>query len=113
MPSRIRNFDATDYACPGIKIVKAIKSILKKLMKFQPDKKGRMLRAISHVLSARQLVEIHKNSSYKLARLYEGDENVAPLIARFITDLIELERIVSCPTLRKMKEAIENTHKIW
>ncbi len=113
MPSRIRNFNATDYACRGIKIVKAIKSILKELMRFQPDKKGRMLRAISHVQSARQLVQSHKISSYKLARLYEGDENIAPLIARFITDLIELEIIVSCPTLRKMKEAIENTHKIW
>ncbi len=113
MPSRIRNFDATDYACRGIKIVKAIKSILKELMKFQPDKKGRMLQAISHVQSARQLVQSHKNCSYKLARLYEGDENIAPLIAKFITDLIEFERIVSCPTLRKMKEVIENTHKIW
>jgi hypothetical protein len=101
MPSRIRNFDATDYACRGIKIVKAIKSILKDLMRFQPNKKGRMLQAISHVQSARQLVQSHKNCSYHLARIYEGDENIAPLIAKFITDLIELERIVSCSSLQK------------
>jgi len=113
MPSRIRNFNATDYACRGIKIVKAIKSILKELMKFQPDRKGRMLQAISHVQSARQLVQSHKNCSYNLAQIYEGDKNIAPLIAKFITDLIDLERIVSCSSLRKMKEVIESTPKIW
>ena len=72
-----------------------------------------MLLAIRHVQSTRKLVRTHKTRSYYLAWFYEGDEKVALLIAKFITELIELERIVSCSSLLKMKEVIENTPKIW
>jgi len=67
MSSKTKKITATDYACRGIMIGIAIKTVIKRLMSFQPDKEGKMLLAIRHVQSTRKLVRTHKTQSYYLA----------------------------------------------
>ena len=52
--------------------------------------------------SVRKLVEVNQANSRKLTQIFQENQNIMPLVAKFITILTELDEISACNTISEM-----------
>jgi len=93
-----------DYLFLGLEAAEVMKMDLVNEVRKEADRLNELKTKLTRI---REIVKINKENSQKLAQFYEKDQNLMPLVAKFITTLTELDEISSCKTITEMMRVIE------
>ena len=88
-----------DYLFQGLEAAEVLKLHLVSLIK---EEANRLRNLKLKLNSIRKLVEVNQTNSRKLVQIFQEDQNVMPLVAKFITILTELDEISACNTISEM-----------
>ncbi len=66
--------------------------------------KGQTFKA--KMTSIHSSIKVNQVKANRLLELYKGDEEVLPLVARYIANLVQLELITACGNIERMYEAM-------
>ena len=88
-----------DYLFQGLEAAEVLKLHLVSLIK---EEANRLKNLKLKLNSIRKLVEINQANSRKLIQIFQEDQNIMPLVAKFITILTELDEISACNTISEM-----------
>ena len=93
-----------DYLFLGLEAAEVMKMDLVNEVRMEADRLNELKTKLTRI---REIVKINKENSQKLAQFYEKDQNLMPLVAKFVTTLTELDEISSCKTITEMMRVIE------
>jgi hypothetical protein len=51
-------------------------------------------------------IKINQTKANRLSEVFKGDEEVLPLVSRYIANLVQLELITACDNIERMYEAM-------
>jgi hypothetical protein len=88
-----------DYLFQGLEAAEILKLHMVSLIK---EEANRLRNLKLKLNSIRKLVEVNQANSRKLTQIFQENENIMPLVAKFITILTELEEISACNTISEM-----------
>ena len=88
-----------DYLFQGLEAAEVLKLHLVSLVK---EEANRLRNLKLKLNSIRKLVEVNQTNSRKLVQIFQEDQNIMPLVAKFITILTELDEISACNTISEM-----------
>jgi len=88
-----------DYLFQGLEAAEVLKLHLVSLVK---EEANRLRNLKLKLNSIRRLVEVNQTNSRKLVQIFQKDQNIMPLVAKFITILTELDEISACNTISEM-----------
>ena len=88
-----------DYLFQGLEAAEVLKLHLISLIK---EEANRLRNLKLKLNSIRKLVEVNQANSRKLVQIFQEDQNIMPLVAKFITILTELDEISACNTISEM-----------
>ena len=88
-----------DYLLQGLEAAEVLKLHLVSLIK---EEANRLRNLKLKLNSIRKLVEVNQTNSRKLVQIFQEDQNIMPLVAKFITILTELDEISACNTISEM-----------
>ena len=88
-----------DYLFLGLEAAEVMKMDLVNEVRTEADRLNELKTKLTRI---REIVKINKENSQKLAQFYEKDQNLMPLVAKFITTLTELDEISACTTISEM-----------
>ena len=88
-----------DYLFQGLEAAEVLKLHLVSLVK---EEASRLRNLKLKLNSIRKLVEVNQTNSRKLVQIFQEDQNIMPLVAKFITILTELDEISACNTISEM-----------
>ena len=88
-----------DYLFQGLEAAEVLKLHLVSLIK---EEANRLRNLKLKLNSIRKLVEVNQTNSRKLVQIFQEDQNIMPLVAKFITILTELDEISACNTISEM-----------
>ena len=88
-----------DYLIQGLEAAEVLKLHLVSLIK---EEANRLRNLKLKLNSIRKLVEVNQTNSRKLVQIFQEDQNIMPLVAKFITILTELDEISACNTISEM-----------
>jgi hypothetical protein len=88
-----------DYLFQGLEAAEVLKLHLVSLIK---EEANRLRNLKIKLNSIRKLVEVNQANSRKLVQIFQEDQNIMPLVAKFITILTELDEISACNTISEM-----------
>jgi len=88
-----------DYLFQGLEAAEVLKLHLVSLIK---EEANRLRNLKLKLNSIRKLVEVNQANSRKLVQIFQEDQNIMPLVAKFITILTELDEISACNTISEM-----------
>ena len=88
-----------DYLFQGLEAAEVLKLHLVSLIK---EEANRLRNLKLKLNSIRRLVEVNQTNSRKLVQIFQEDQNIMPLVAKFITILTELDEISACNTISEM-----------
>ena len=88
-----------DYLFQGLEAAEVLKLHLISLVK---EEANRLRNLKLKLNSIRKLVEVNQTNSRKLVQIFQEDQNIMPLVAKFITILTELDEISACNTISEM-----------
>ena len=88
-----------DYLFQGLEAAEVLKLHLVSLIK---EEANRLKNLKLKLNSIRKLVEANQANSRKLIQIFQEDQNIMPLVAKFITILTELDEISACNTISEM-----------
>jgi hypothetical protein len=88
-----------DYLFQGLEAAEVLKLHLISLIK---EEANRLRNLKLKLNSIRKLVEVNQTNSRKLIQIFQEDQNIMPLVAKFITILTELDEISACNTISEM-----------
>ena len=88
-----------DYLFQGLEAAEVLKPHLVSLIK---EEANRLRNLKLKLNSIRKLVEVNQTNSRKLVQIFQEDQNIMPLVAKFITILTELDEISACNTISEM-----------
>jgi len=92
-----------DYLFQGLEAAEVLKLHLVSLVK---EEANRLRNLKLKLNSIRKLVEVNQTNSRKLVQIFQEDQNIMPLVAKFITILTELDEISACNTISEMIGAL-------
>ena len=88
-----------DYLFQGLEAAEVLKLHIVSLIK---EEANRLKNLKLKLNSIRKLVEVNQTNSRKLVQIFQEDQNIMPLVAKFITILTELDEISACNTISEM-----------
>ena len=88
-----------DYLFQGLEAAEVLKLHIVSLIK---EEAHRLRNLKLKLNSVRKLVEVNQANSRKLTKMFQENQNVMPLVAKFITTLTELDEISACNTISEM-----------
>ena len=88
-----------DYLFQGLEAAEVLKLHLVSLIK---EEANRLKNLKLKLNSIRKLVEVNQANSRKLTQIFQQNQNIMPLVAKFITILTELDEISACNTISEM-----------
>ena len=88
-----------DYLFQGLEAAEVLKLHLISLVK---EEANRLRNLKLKLNSIRKLVKVNQTNSRKLVQIFQEDQNIMPLVAKFITILTELDEISACNTISEM-----------
>jgi hypothetical protein len=88
-----------DYLFQGLEAAEVLKLHLVSLIK---EEANRLRNLKLKLNSIRKLVEANQANSRKLVQIFQEDQNIMPLVDKFITILTELDEISTCNTISEM-----------
>ena len=88
-----------DYLFQGLEAAEVLKLHLISLIK---EEANRLRNLKLKMNSIRKLIEVNQTNSRKLVQIFQEDQNIMPLVAKFITILTELDEISACNTISEM-----------
>jgi len=88
-----------DYLFQGLEAAEVLKLHIVSLIK---EEAHRLRNLKLKLNSVRRLVEVNQANSRKLTRIFQENQNIMPLVAKFITILTELDEISACNTIFEM-----------
>ncbi len=88
-----------DYLFQGLEAAEVLKLHMVSLIK---EEANRLRNLKLKLNSIRKLVEANQTNSRKLVQIFQEDQNIMPLVAKFITILTELDEISACNTISEM-----------
>ena len=95
-----------DYLFQGLEAAEVLKLHLVSLVK---EEANRLRNLKLKLNSIRKLVEVNQTNSRKLVQIFQEDQNIMPLVAKFITILTELDEISACNTISEMIGVLNKT----
>ena len=99
MGEQVITIHPLDYLFKGLEASEVIKLRLVNLI----NKDVERLRVLKRELeSIRSIVKNNRGNSRKLTELFGNDPNFMPLVAKFISNLAELEDLSFCDTISEM-----------
>ena len=88
-----------DYLFQGLEAAEVLRLHLVSLIK---EEANRLRNLKLKMNSIRKLIEVNQTNSRKLVQIFQEDQNIMPLVAKFITILTELDEISACNTISEM-----------
>ncbi len=88
-----------DYLFQGLEAAEVLKLHIVSLIK---EEAHRLRNLKLKLNSVKRLVEVNQANSRKLTRIFQENQNIMPLVAKFITILTELDEISACNTISEM-----------
>jgi hypothetical protein len=88
-----------DYLFQGLEAAEVLKLHIVSLIK---EEAHRLKNLKLKLNSVRRLVEVNQANSRKLTQMFQENQNIMPLVAKFITILAELDEISACNTISEM-----------
>jgi len=88
-----------DYLFQGLEAAEVLKLHLVSLIKEEANRLRNLKLKLNLI---RKLVEVNQTNSRKLVQIFQEDQNIMPLVAKFITILTELDEISACNTISEM-----------
>ncbi len=88
-----------DYLFQGLEAAEVLKRHRVSLIK---EEAHRLKNLKLKLNSVRRLVEVNQANSRKLTQMFQENQNIMPLVAKFITILADLDEISACNTISEM-----------